>query len=173
VATTVVAGYKRQEHPEMYSFKIHSGFLLLLNIRISYSQTYTTPVQHIGSCPKLTDNDDILGRKDGFSREGLLPSLFVSGDGERPPSLKITRYKILCEAPGYTRFTASMYSLIVEYEILHSRDKMQVVEKSCRYTVEKRILVTFDTPTETNCFECIFVDSKFFIRVTGCGDERL
>ena len=112
----------------MNSFKILSAAFLLMLIGIASALSYFPERDSlVGSCPQLKDNDTILGRTDFFSQEGLLPSLFVRGPVRQRPFLKIIRSKILCEATGYYKNTASSYTMIVEYQDQNRHGKEQVV----------------------------------------------
>ena len=113
----------------MNSFNVLSEafFLILILIGNAYAMLYPERDRVVGSCPTMRDNDRILGNKDTFSQEGLLPSLFVQHDVRELPYLKIIRSKILCEAPGYFRNTASSYTMIVEYLNQYRPGKKKVV----------------------------------------------
>ena len=112
----------------MNSFKVLSAAFFLILIGIANVRSYFPERDSfVGSCPQLEDNDTILGTMDDFSQEGLLPTLLVVGPVRQRPILKIIRSKILCEATGYYKYTASSYTIIVEYQNQHSPGKEQVV----------------------------------------------
>ncbi len=69
-----------------------------------------------GNCTILMDNDTILGNYNQFSDTGLLPSLFITGDGSSPPFLRIVRSKVTCLNSGLIKGTASSVGVLVEYQ---------------------------------------------------------
>ncbi len=69
-----------------------------------------------GNCSVLADNDSIVGMYDQFSDRGLLPSLFISRDGNAPPFLRIVRSKVTCLNSGLLKNTASSVGILVEYQ---------------------------------------------------------
>ena len=81
----------------------------------TFQQTEPTLRTNVGSCPRLTDGANILGSTMTFSREGLFPSLFIGSDGSSAENLRIVRSKLLCEAIGAEKNTASSVSFLVEY----------------------------------------------------------
>ena len=85
----------------------------------TFQQTEPTLRSYVGSCPSLTDGANVFGSTTTFSREGLFPSLFIGSDGSHAEDLRIVRSKLLCEAIGAEKNTASSISLLVEY-VLHS-----------------------------------------------------
>ena len=89
--------------------------ILLGAVPVTFSQTFPMLRYNIGSCGRLSDNAEICGSYTNFSTQGLLPSLFISHDDETAPSLRIVRARLLCEAIGAEKDTASSVSFLVEY----------------------------------------------------------
>ena len=91
--------------------------ILLIALPETISQNTPTLRPSVGSCPQLSDDAPILGDYTIFSNQGLLPSLFIGTDGSAPPRLRIVRARLLCEAIGAERGTASSVSFLVEYTL--------------------------------------------------------
>ena len=101
-------------------FGLCCAFFLFVRAVLA-QQLYPTPRAPqsqlmFGNCSVLMDNDTILGTYDQFSDTGLLPSLFISGDGNSPPFLRIVRSKVTCLNSGLIRGTASSVGMLVEYQ---------------------------------------------------------
>ena len=95
--------------------------LILLLPAVLAQQLYPTPRAStvsltFGNCTVLMDNDPILGNYNQFSDTGLLPSLFITGDGSSPPFLRIVRSKVTCLNSGLIKGTASSVGILVEYQ---------------------------------------------------------
>lgn len=78
-------------------------------------QLYPTMRSGVGSCPRITEDSDIFGNRADFSNQGLLSTSFISGDENSPLTLKILRARLLSEAIGLKRNTASSVSFLLQY----------------------------------------------------------
>ena len=101
----------------MMKYLCVSSFFVGILVSVSHQQNTPTLRPSVGSCPQLSDDAPILGDYTIFSNQGLLPSLFIGSDGSAPPRLRIVRARLLCEAIGAERGTASSVSFLVEYTL--------------------------------------------------------
>ena len=107
--------YQRKE--KMTSTLLHIAIQLLTIPKCFSKQLYPTARANIGSCPRLTDDSDIFGNRTAFSNKGLLSTLFIRADETEPRTLRIVRARLLSEAIGLRRDTASSVSFLLEYEV--------------------------------------------------------
>ena len=67
------------------------------------------------SCSRFTIAN--LGNTTDFSTDGLLPWSLVAGRTHSPPApVKISNYKVLCDATGEMRDTSSYVSVLVQFQ---------------------------------------------------------
>ena len=105
-----------------------SAFFVGILVAVSHQQNTPTLRPSVGSCPQLSDDAAILGNYTIFSNQGLLPSLFIGRDGSAAPSLRIVRARLLCEAIGAERGTASSVSFLVEYTLETDQSNNQTAQ---------------------------------------------
>ena len=102
--------------------------ILLTALPETLPQNTPTFRTSVGSCPRLSDDAPILGDYTIFSNQGLLPSLFIGSEGSVAPSLRIVRARLLCEAIGAERGTASSVSFLVEYTLETDQSNNQIAQ---------------------------------------------
>ena len=93
--------------------------LVVVYVQMTRTQSDEVPTElraTIGSCDVVSAT--LFGSETGFSNIGVLPVNLIEDDGGAPPPVRITGFKILCEAIGSSRESASSVSVLLEYDIM-------------------------------------------------------
>ena len=91
------------------------ALLVTVSVQLTRSQQGETPARvSVGSCSQVVLSD--FGNTTSFSSRGILPVVFITGDGTTPPMLMVTRFKLLCDVIGTTRDSSTSISALVEFK---------------------------------------------------------
>ena len=80
------------------------------------AQLHPARLRDVGDCQRLTEDSNIFGNRSLFSNRGLLATTLTANETS-PTSVRIVRTRLLSEATGTKRNTASSVSFLVEYQL--------------------------------------------------------